>query len=295
MNGRIYKWLGYSYPQNLILRNPLIGTLIISFFVFSFTSLYKPFNVHATKVLSFEVTMAFYSFLPGIFLYMIIRALKSIKYFSGKKEWTVFKEILAVLIILFALGIAIYFLGFLIETEPSSNRWKISTFLNSMVSAFLIGVIPLTFLSAINYRYLFSPVSGRGEGANPLAAIDNQQSKELIQLSSQLKKEELSFYPDEFIYAESDGNYVVFYLKKTTGVKKEIIRNSINSIEQQLSLVPYFFRTHRAFIVNLKKVRTKQGNTLGYLLKLTDTEVKIPVSRNNTGKFNNLFALYHCP
>jgi len=293
MNGRILKWFSYNYPQTYILRNPLAATLIISLFVFAFTSLYKPFNVHATKVLSFEVTMAFYSFLSGVFMYLVVRLLKAFMFFSNKKEWTFLKEIMSVLIILFALGLAIYFLGFLIETESSVNRWRITTFLNSIGSAFLIGIIPASFFTAINYRYLFSPVPGRAEGKYISAAIDTQQPEYLIQISSQLKKEELSFYPGEFLYAESDGNYVVFYLKKNSVVKKEIIRNSINNIEQQLSQVPYFFRTHRAFIVNLRKVRTKQGNTLGYLLKLADTEVKIPVSRNNTGKFNNLFARFH--
>jgi DNA-binding LytR/AlgR family response regulator len=76
-------------------------------------------------------------------------------------------------------------------------------------------------------------------------------------------------------------------------VKKEIIRNSINNIEQQLSGIPYFLRIHRAFIVNLKKVRSKQGNTLGYLIKLAGPEFKIPVSRKNTRIFNELSALYH--
>jgi Response regulator of the LytR/AlgR family len=95
------------------------------------------------------------------------------------------------------------------------------------------------------------------------------------------------------MYAESDGNYVVFYLNKNNLVKKEIIRNSINNIEQQLSEIPYFLRTHRAFIVNLKKVRNKQGNTLGYQIKLSDSEFKIPVSRKNTEIFNKLLAQYH--
>jgi DNA-binding LytR/AlgR family response regulator len=86
---------------------------------------------------------------------------------------------------------------------------------------------------------------------------------------------------------------VVFYLSINNLVKKEIIRNSINSIEQQLSGIPYFLRIHRAFIVNLKKVRSKQGNTLGYMIKLSETEIKIPVSRKNTKDFNKLSALYH--
>lgn len=128
---------------------------------------------------------------------------------------------------------------------------------------------------------------------NASAGQVSQTPDEPVQISSQLKNEDLSFYPGEFIYAESDGNYVVFYLFKNNQVKKEIIRNSINSIEQQLSGIPYFLRTHRAFIVNLKKVRSKQGNTLGYLLKLNETELKIPVSRNNTRIFNELFSKYH--
>jgi hypothetical protein len=292
MKGRLDKWLNYSYPQNYILRSPFTGTLIIVIFIFGFTSLYKPFNVHPTRVLSFETTMAFYSFLSGILVYLAVKAMKAVKYFSNEKEWTIFREIVSVLMILFFLGLAIYLLGFLIESEPSVNRWRIPTFLNSLGSAFLIGIIPLLFFSAINYRYLFPSVAGHYEGTIDATTTEYGQTEEPIQISSQLKKEELSFYPSEFIYAESDGNYVVFYLKRNNAVKKETIRNSINNIELQLSHIPYFIRTHRAFIVNLKKVRTRQGNTLGYILKLTDTELKIPVSRNKTGTFNNLFARY---
>jgi hypothetical protein len=292
MKSRFDKWLNYNYPQNYILRFPFTGILIIVIFTFGFTSLYKPFNVHPTKVLSFETTMAFYSFLSGIFMYLAVKTMKAVKYFSNEKEWTIFKEIISVLIILFVLGLAIYFLGFLIESEPSANRWNISTFLNSLGSAFLIGIIPLIFFSAVNYRYLFTPVISYNE-KNTEAGSEKLPPEELIRISSQLKKEDLSFYPGEFLYAESDGNYVIFYLIRDNILKKEIIRNSINSIEQQLSHIPYFFRTHRAFIVNLKKVRSKQGNSLGYMIKLTGPEIKLPVSRNNTSNFNRLFLEYH--
>jgi DNA-binding LytR/AlgR family response regulator len=140
---------------------------------------------------------------------------------------------------------------------------------------------------------LFSESIDLNIGNVAITGQENQPSEDLIQISSQLKKEELSFYPSQFLYAESDGNYVVFYLNINNLVKKEIIRNSINSIEQQLSEIPYFLRIHRAFIVNLKKVRSKQGNTLGYMIKLSETEIKIPVSRKNTKDFNKLSALYH--
>ena len=235
--------------------------------------------------------MAIYCLLSGIFIFLSVTILKTIKYFSNSKDWTIFKELLSVFIVLFVLGIAIYLLGFFIE--PSGQRWNISTFLNSFKGAFLTGIFPLTFFTAINYRFLFWQSVKYNEENNATTGSEKQPHENLIQISSQLKKEELSFYPSQFMYAESDGNYVVFYLNKNNLVKKEIIRNSINNIEQQLSEIPYFLRTHRAFIVNLKKVRSKQGNTLGYQIKLTDNELKIPVSRKNTKIFNELLARYH--
>jgi DNA-binding LytR/AlgR family response regulator len=65
-------------------------------------------------------------------------------------------------------------------------------------------------------------------------------------------------------------------------VQKKVIRNSITDVEQQLAHIPYLARTHRAFIVNLKKIKSKKGNSLGYRLRLQGTEAEIPVSRNNT-------------
>lgn len=291
MKGRIIKWLNIKYPQNYIIKNPFTGTLIIALFVFGFTVLYKPFNTHAARAFSYEATMAIYSLLSGIFIFLSIKILKTVKYFSNTKDWTIFKEFLSVFLVLFVLGIAIYVLGFFIET--SAQRWNISTFLNSFKGAFLTGIIPLFFFTAINYPYLFSESIDLNIGNVAITGQENQPSEDLIQISSQLKKEDLSFYPSQFLYAESDGNYVVFYLSINSLVKKEIIRNSINSIEKQLSGIPYFLRIHRAFIVNLKKVRSKQGNTLGYMIKLSETEIKIPVSRNNTKDFNKLSALYH--
>ena len=291
MKGRIIKWLNIKYPQNYIIKNPFTGTLIIALFVFGFTVLYKPFNTHAARAFSYEATMAIYSLLSGIFIFLSIKILRTVKYFSNTKDWTIFKEFLSVFLVLFVLGIAIYVLGFFIET--SAQRWNISTFLNSFKGAFLTGIIPLFFFTAINYPYLFSESIDLNIGNVAITGQENQPSEDLIQISSQLKKEDLSFYPSQFLYAESDGNYVVFYLSINSLVKKEIIRNSINSIEKQLSGIPYFLRIHRAFIVNLKKVRSKQGNTLGYMIKLSETEIKIPVSRNNTKDFNKLSALYH--
>jgi DNA-binding LytR/AlgR family response regulator len=116
--------------------------------------------------------------------------------------------------------------------------------------------------------------------------------EELIHIESQLKKEDVSFYPGQLIYAESDGNYVVFYLDIDDRLQKKSVRNSITNIEGQLSSIPYLMRIHRAFIVNLRKVTVKKGNSLGYRLKLSGTDAEIPVSRQNTIAFDKNIRVY---
>jgi hypothetical protein len=290
MNKKILELLNTNWPQNYIIRKPFKGAIIIALFYFGFSALYRPFEFHSSRVFGYTGTMAIYSLVTWISVGLYAQILKKIKWFADIKNWTIFKELLSIIFVLFGIGIVIYIMGFIVE--PPAQRLNFPTFLDSFEKAFLLGIIPFGFFTASNYRYLFSKRVESGDEKNSLTASETQPPEELLQISSKLKKEELSFYPGQFIYAESDGNYVVFYLDKNSLIKKQIIRNSISNIEQQLSAVPYFLRTHRSFIVNLKKVISKQGNILGYQLKISGTEFKIPVSRNKIDQFDKLFRRY---
>jgi hypothetical protein len=291
MNTEFNKQLNNYYPQNYIIRHPVTGALIISLFVFGFSAIYKPSDSHASGTLSYGETMAIYSLIAGISVIVYIKILKYFRWLKDINSWTLLKELLSVLLILAGTGIIVYLMGFLIEVPD--DRWNLRTFLNSFKNVFSVGIIPFAFFTAINYQYLFSRGSKKMEANNALTTVGSEPNEDQINISSQLKKEDLSFYPSQFLYAEADGNYVIFYLYEDNLVRKQIIRNSISNIEQQLSGIPYFMRTHRSFIVNLKKVRSKQGNILGYQLKLISTEFKIPVSREKTRIFDAQFAKYH--
>lgn len=288
MMTKIYKLLNKKYPQNYILKNPLIGSLIFLVFCFGFMILYEPLKSPAPHIFSYAETMAAYCLAGSIVLFSLIKGLKSIKYFSDKK-WTFAKEIIFIALILSGLSIILYLLGFIFE--PPASRWNFPTFLDTCKSVFLICIIPFVFFNLLNYRHLFVTEMMRDfDSVNYPASTP--EPVELIQISSRLKKEELSFYPDQFIYAESDGNYVIFYLNHENHIRKEVIRNSISEIERQLSKIPFIIRTHRAFIVNVKKVCSQKGSTLGYRLRLSGAESEIPVSRQNIRNFNQLLKLH---
>ena len=287
---KINKWLKKKYPQNILIKNPLIGTIIILVFCLCFVLIYKPFQVHASRSFNYVMTVTIYFTLVAITLYGFVRLLKCIRFFSDPDDWTVLKELLSVIISLFCMGLTIYFSGFIMENPD--HRWNLPTFFNSLIIASLIGIIPFLFFSIINYRYLF--VTDILENFNTeLNSLMSEKSELLVRIGSQLKKEELEFYPGQFIYAESDGNYIVFHLNVENQIKKRVNRNSNSNIEQQLLTIPFLFRTHRAFIINVKKVCSQKGNTLGYRIKLTGIDREIPVSRQKAHDFNDLMKRYH--
>jgi hypothetical protein len=287
----ISRWLNRKYPQNYIIRNPLIGTLVLLGFCILFIIIYRPLQAHESGLFSYNLTVAVYCLIVMIPLYGLLTILKRISFFSDPEDWTVLKELLSVLISLTGMGITVYFAGFLLE--PPAQRWNLMTFFDSLVSAFLIFVVPLSFFSVINYRYLLVSDILKQYNIAEASSGSSGESEELIRMVSQLKKEELSFYPNQLIYAESDGNYTVFHLKQDDQIRRKVIRNSISNIEQQLAVAPFLYRTHRAYIVNLKAIISQKGNTLGYRLKLIGTDKEIPVSRQKTRDFDKSMKRYH--
>ena len=290
MDTALPDWLNKKYPQNYIIRNPFTGSAAFLLLCITFVILYKPFQVHESRYFSYGLTVAVYAVVVSLVLFGWGKALKRLKYFSDPGEWTILKEVLSVVLSLMVMGIAVYFAGFLME--PPVQRWNLHTLVDSILSSFLIFALPFGFFTIINYRYLL--VYDIIRNFNTETKTDSPETDEKqISIESQLKKETLVFYPDQLIYAESEGNYTAFYLNYNGQVKKKLIRNSISNIEQQLSDLPFLFRVHRAFIVNVRQVKSQKGNSLGYRLKLAGTETEIPVSRQKTRDFDQVVERYH--
>jgi membrane protease YdiL (CAAX protease family) len=282
---QIKEQFGKRYPQNFLIRKPVIGTLVFFIIVFGFVVIYRPLQIHGARSFSFDFTMLLYSLITSVSVFILLAILNRIHFFSKNEVWTFSKELLLDVIILVGIGIAAYFAGFIVE-EPVP-RWNFPTFFDSLWSAVLLGLIPVLFFTVLNIRHLFTPETSHDYEPRDDRS-ESKNAEELIHIISKAKKEELDFYPSQFIYAESQGNYVVFHLVVDDKPSKVMIRNSISNIEQQLCVIPYIMRIHRAFIVNLNKVTSKSGNALGYRLKLAGSNNIIPVSRQNTGKFDQM-------
>jgi hypothetical protein len=273
-----------SYPKNFLLKRPAAGAFIIALFNYLFLMLYRPVHTQPAYLLSYELTMAIYCAGAGLAAFTAIILLNHSGFFRAENKWNILKEIAAVVIVIFAMGMAVYLLAFIVETP--GERWNLTTMMDSFRLTFMIGGIPLYLFTIININELFTSTithSGRGSSES------QREPEQWISIDTPLIKEELGFYPGEFCYAESDGNYVNVYLKKGDQIREEVIRISISSVEEQLADFPFIMRTHRAFIVNLTKVTEASGNALGYRLKISGIQKEIPVSRRHTGTFRSLY------
>ena len=276
------------FPQNVLLKKPVAGATVIALFNFVFVMIYRPAQTHPGYFLSYEMTMAAYCAGVGIAALLAIFLMKRTRFFSNSDEWNFLKELFAIFLVVLAMGTAVYFMAFLIE-EPA-DRWNTETLAGSYIGTFLIAGIPLYLFTAVNLNQLFQTKLTHSEHGPEFER--HGANEKLITLNSPLKKEELSFSPSEFLYAESEGNYVNFYLHRENEIRKEVIRCSISSVEEQLAEYPFLLRTHRAFIVNLKMVDEANGNALGFRLKLQNVQVEIPVSRRHTGTFREQFKQF---
>jgi len=97
------------------------------------------------------------------------------------------------------------------------------------------------------------------------------------QLALQLKS-------DEILWAQSDGNYLeIFYLEGGQNVKKELIRNRLKNLAEQLPNET-FFHCHKSYLINLNHIQKVQGNARNFEVVLRHGNISIPVARSKSSE-----------
>ena len=92
----------------------------------------------------------------------------------------------------------------------------------------------------------------------------------------------------QLLCIKSDGNYAVVYMMSDGKVEHRLIRQTMDRLEEQLQYYPQFIRTHRAYIINQDHLINYHGNAAGYKLTLAHLDFKVPVSRANVRKLEQL-------
>lgn len=93
-------------------------------------------------------------------------------------------------------------------------------------------------------------------------------------------KESVSLLPSDFLFAESEGNYVSIHYMEHSAEKQTMLRTSMKNVVVILCANNEIMQCHRAYIVNLRHVISVEGRSSGIGLKLRHCDTIVPVSKS---------------
>lgn len=275
-----YPYLGHLKKD--ILRNAGIGMFVALFLI-----VFKPFQIefwqtdHKTlKLIGFGCVSFLIPSLSGFVLDCAPAKLKD--------NWTIGREMLLLIMVLVAIAAGNFAYGVMLNIMPPViNAW-----LFALSSTFLIGVFPVGLhvirkhnqLLRINLEQsliLNSELRQQHPATTEtMAATTSPEiTSDHIVLKAENEKDEVQISATELLFIESADNYATLVSVINGKKKKELIRSSLKRIEGQLNH-PDIIRCHRAYIINLSKIKNVEGNAAGYKLYFNDCDDMVPVSRS---------------
>ncbi len=84
----------------------------------------------------------------------------------------------------------------------------------------------------------------------------------------------------DLLFFKADDNYVEIYIKTSNGFRKELFRQTLKNIQDQLKNQEHFARIHRSYLVNLSTHFDKDANLRHITYKAGDASWTLPVSKN---------------
>lgn len=284
------------FPINTLLHRKLITAACFGAFITLFLFLFKPFQLGELGQRLFITSCISYGLTVFLCISFMITVVPLLFPSSFKEEsWTVGKEIVYTTSIMFFIGLANYVLShFLIGTSL--------TFGNILRFQFItvsIGILPIAIFILLQQNRQLKKYSAEAyvlqqrmtsmqlPEPGPVATDDPAQPNEVITIKGDYQKEQLVIPADKLLYVTTANNYVKIYYLEKDKVVYSILRITMKRVEDELQPHQYFFRCHRAYLINLAKVKEVTGNAQGYKIRLYEVEELIPVSRGLNAEFSD--------
>jgi DNA-binding LytR/AlgR family response regulator len=265
------------FPFHNSFRKKVTNALLTGFIVVIFLRVFSPFGFGEAPVNNLTLFAIGYG-LVTIFIVIVVAIFELIfpKIFREEK-WTVGKNIILYVIIIFLIGTANLFYTSVVTGLPVKQE-TFFAFQFITLSVTIIVVSALTML-----RYFRSLKFYKKEAVNlenEFKQIKTLPDHNILNIHSENQKENLQLDLKDLFYIEAADNYSKVVFRKNGKINSTLIRSSLKRIAEQFNQ-PELFRCHRTFIVQLRNVEKVSGNSQGYRLYFKDLNESVPVSRRS--------------
>lgn len=274
-----------SQPYPFYYRGKTLG--VISLFIFAitflFNYLFQPFHVNLAELrMGYVWICIIHALIPSFLFFILFSLIQKIN--SIDKKWHVKEEILVLLGYLVLLGIFNFLVRDIIYKNP--DNWSVHHFWTELKNTLLAGILFIFIFIPFNFKRLHDRYQEKSSRLVPFKSFLKSSSIEnTIPIKTQLKADDFKLEINKFLFAKAEKNYVEIYLEEESEIQKLVKRITMTELENQLKNFNFVSKTHRSYLVNLKKIENISGNAQGYQLKLKNFENSIPVSRSKISAF----------
>lgn len=279
------------YPNRYRQGNLLTTASVIFGLIFAFLILLKPFEVNTSQQrISYTFICLVHALIPAFILLLYFSAFNYLKKNNAKEtRWSLFREYVNLAAIFLSTGLCSFLVRDLIYF--SKDNWSLHYLLEEVRNCLVAGVILYFFLRlSVFYFQSKKDSSLIFKFSLPEQEPDKKVTDMLFHISTQVRQDDFSLISDHLIFVRAEGNYIEITTLGQSGPVTELKRISLTQFELQIAGNPYMFRCHRAYLVNLKQVKSMSGNSQGYQLSFNHITAQVPVSRSQLVAFKDLYG-----
>ena len=269
------------YPFNDDIKSNTKIIFFISIGIFVFLLLFQPFDISLlpTKekyylIIGFGL-ITFFSlsinllFIPSQFP----------KFFTSS-EWTIKKEILWDLLILFTFLVGYFFY---------TNILGVMKFNFAMViKMLLMAALPLAVLIIINHNKMLRSHLKLADELNKKLKDNKLIQEKIVHFASDYQKDSLAIKVSTLLFIRSANNYIEVFWKDGEAIKNQMVRCSMLFAEEIVKEHKFIFKCHRSYIVNINYIERIEGNSQGYKIYFENVTFSIPVAKSSVSKLQEL-------
>lgn len=287
----ILKWLHkpISFPESQSAR--FIICFSFGLYTFVFLEIFKPFSIDLINRNSVLYTLAYAVI---VFLVLLLFSVIQKHAFPGFFRQGVFnynRFIIMSAVNIFIIG---YFCWLFSKTYCMNVLPPCSLF-KTTLNVLSVGLLPIMLLAWINEKIQLNKSLDLAKTliSHEADRVPNTQmeSSKQVNLPAPNVETWLNLPSRNFIFARSNGNYIIVHYIEKGVRKKQIVRMTITKLLEQFKKDPMITQCHRSFVVNMIYVTEVKGNSHSREYFLESISENVPVSRKYARKPAHYYTL----
>ncbi|WP_046758728.1 LytR/AlgR family response regulator transcription factor [Kordia jejudonensis] len=271
------QWLNLPYPLLKSTKYKWLFALLSGMFVFVFLIVFEPFGAAQSIVYKYVFLAGFgiSVFLGVCVTYFMLPKLFPV--FFRPEKWTIAKEILlqSCCILIISAFNSLHNYNWWRDIDFYQNFY---IFLKITIS---IGIFPIIGLIFFKERTLSKRNIERARLlSNQLPPVATEETSSVHIQEESVKKSPIVLQLSDFLYAQSEGNYITIYYLDDSVLMHKLIRLSLKQLEIQLENLSQIKRCHRSYLINMQHIIAIDGNARSLTIQLDKVATPIPVSRS---------------